>query len=170
MNITSRLLLGILVLTSVSMSAQQPDGGENRQRLVSEVKAYKHEFLAKELKMSREQQREFFAAYDAMDNELMQIGEETRELERRYSDDAQATDAEVAAAAAAVYGQKLKEGKVEMEYFDRFSKILTPQQLLRLRGAEKKFTQTLVRHHRRMNPSKPHKRHDRDTRRDDNKQ
>lgn len=161
MNITSRLLLGILVSASITMSAQQPDAGADRQRLVSEVKAYKHEFLAKELKMSREQQREFFAAYDAMDNELIQIGEETRELERRYSDDAQASEAEVAAAAAAVYGQKLKEGKVEMEYFDKFSKILSPQQLLRLRGAEKKFTQTLVRHHRRMKPAEPRNRTDR---------
>ena len=53
-------------------------------------------------------------------------------------------------AASAVYSQKEREGKVEMEYYDKFKGILTPRQLLGLKSAEKRFTQQLVRYHRRL--------------------
>ncbi len=49
-----------------------------------------------------------------------------------------------------VYSQKQREGNLEMEYYEKFKSILTPRQLMGLRGAEKIFTQKLVRHHNRM--------------------
>ncbi len=91
-----------------------------------------------------------FPIYDELDNRLQEINTETRELEKRVAVDQTATDTEIEAAASMVYSQKQREGNLEMEYYEKFKSILTPRQLMGLRGAEKIFTQKLVRHHNRM--------------------
>ena len=149
----SAILLSVLCALSAFNSAAQRQGkpltDEDRQRIRSEIRSYKHEFLARELEMSREQQREFFPVYDEMDGAVDRINFETRELERKVSQKADASEVEIEAAARAVFSQKSAEGEVEKQYFDRFRQILSGKQLLRLRKAERKFTQRLMRHHRR---------------------
>ena len=117
---------------------------------MEQLRPYQHEFLTKELKLSRDQAREFFAVYDKMDEELQQIADETRELERQALENADASDTELEAASQAVFAQKQKEGKIEMEYYEKFKEILTPRQLLQLKGAERQFTQRLLRQHRKL--------------------
>lgn len=149
----SAILLSVLCALSAFNSVAQRQGkpltDEDRQRIRSEIRSYKHEFLARELEMSREQQREFFPVYDEMDEAVDRINFETRELERKVSQKADASEVEIEAAARAVFSQKSAEGEVEKQYFDRFRQILSGEQLLRLRKAERKFTQRLMRHHRR---------------------
>ncbi len=149
----SAILLSVLCALSAFNSAAQRQGkpltDEDRQRIRSEIRSYKHEFLARELEMSREQQREFFTVYDEMDDAVDRNNFDTRELERKVSQKADASEVEIEAAARAVFSQKSAEGEVEKQYFDRFRQILSGKQLLRLRKAERKFTQRLMRHHRR---------------------
>lgn len=143
--------LSALLLLSISLSApaQTPDDS-GREKILDELRNYKHEFLARELGLSREQQRAFFTVYDEMDDRLMTINDETRELERTVFENEKCTDTEAEAAARAIFEQKQKEGNIELEYFDKFKTILTPKQLVKLKSTEKRFTQSLVRHHRRM--------------------
>lgn len=144
----SAILLSVLCALSAFNSVAQRQGkpltDEDRQRIRSEIRSYKHEFLARELEMSREQQREFFPVYDEMDEAVDRINFETRELERKVSQKADASEVEIEAAARAVFSQKSAEGEVEKQYFDRFRQILSGKQLLRLRKAERKFTQRLM--------------------------
>ena len=133
---------------------QQPLKGNERERVLAEMRAYKHDVLVKALSLTSDQQREFFPVYDEMDEKLMQINTEARDLEKRVLADEQASDTEIGAAASAVFSQKEREGKIEMEYFEKFKEILTPRQLLGLKKEEKLFTQKLVRQHRRIKDSK----------------
>ena len=142
--------LALILACSVGASAQSERENAGRDRIMAELKPYKHDFLIKDLKLSKEQSKEFFPVYDQMDEELMKINEETRELERKTEDNAEASDTEVEAAARATFEQKQREGEVEMKYYDQFKEILTPRQLLRLKGAERRYTQWLVRHHRKL--------------------
>ena len=137
-------------IATTDAAAQAPLNENERERALAEMKAYKHDFIAKELNLDKEQQSEFFPIYDEMDSKIMQINYETRELERSINEDKNASDTEIEAAAAAVFNQKEREGKIENEYFEKFKEVLTPRQLLRLKSAEKKFTQRLVRHHKRL--------------------
>ena len=123
---------------------------EDRERYITEIRQYKHDFLARELDMSRDQQRDFFPVYDEMEDEVMRLNTEARDMERKIEADDSASDLEVEAVAAALYSQKQKEGEIEMKYYDKFKDILSPRQLIRLKNAERKFTQSLVRHHRRF--------------------
>lgn len=142
-------LLALLFVTSKAV-AQPPVDESDRDRILSEIRNYKHEMLAKALDLDKEKEKQFFEVYDEMDMRLMQISNETRDLERRVSADADASDTEIEAAAIAIYSQKEKEGKIELEYFDKFKEILTPRQLLRLKSAEREFTSNLVKQHHRM--------------------
>lgn len=145
------LLLSFFLLASASLWARpQEPQGPDRDKFLAELRPYQHEFLAKELKLSREQARDFFPVYDAMDDELQQVADETRNLEKQAFDNVNATDTELEAASQAVFAQKQKEGKIELEYYDKFKEILTPRQLLRLKSAERQFTQRLLRQHRKL--------------------
>lgn len=144
------ILVLAFILSFGYASAQGSHKGKDRERVFSEMRVYKHDALAKELSLSKEQQAEFFAVYDDMENRLRKIGEETRRLEKAISSNQEASDAEIEKAAAEIYAQKQKEGAVEMEYFEKFKQILTPRQLLMLKSAEKKFNKELMRQHQRM--------------------
>lgn len=132
-------------------SAQLSDA--DRQRWLSELRTYKHEYLAKELELSNEQQRDFFPLYDSMEDEIERINSETRALEARVAENKDASDIEIENAARTVFEQKRAEGQVEMTYFEKFKEVLSPKQLLRIKNAERKFGQQLVKHHRRMRGS-----------------
>ncbi len=136
-------------LSTVYAQQSQPDEPD-RQKWMTEMRNFKHDFLAKDLDLSKEQQQEFFASYDEMEDRINRLNAETRDLEQRVLADDDATDVELDAAARAVYQLKNEESKIELEYFDQFKKILRPQQLIRLKNAERKFTQQLMNHHRRL--------------------
>lgn len=150
-------IIALAACAAFTMQAQppQPDLSEaQREKYVAEIRQYKHEYLAKELELTREQQREFFPVYDEMEDRMMKLNGETRDLERRTLDKANASETELAAAAQAVFSQRLKEGQIEMTYFEKFSKILNNRQILRLKNTERKFTQRLMKQHRRVKNDK----------------
>ncbi len=148
------LVFAILTLLCAStLTAQTPQrkrlSAEDRQKYLVEMRQYKHDFLVKELELSRDQQNTFFPIYDKMEDEMTQVADETRDLEMKVSADEKATDTEIESAARTMFEQKSKEGDIEKAYFEKFKGILSPRQLLKLKGAERKFTQQLVRQHGR---------------------
>lgn len=145
----NRIYLIILFIATVASSAlaQPRPTPENRERWKSELRNYKHDFMVRELDLSRDQQSKFFPLYDQMEDSIEQINTDTRELEKRIGDDA--SDIETEAAARALFEQKSREGQLELEYFDSFKTILTPRQLLKLKSAERQFMRRLMHHNRR---------------------
>lgn len=122
---------------------------EDRNRYVTQIRAYKHDYFVKELDLTKEQQNSFFDLYDNMEDRIMDLGTETRSLERdALSEDA--TPEIIEAAASALYRQKKQEGEIETEYFEKFKNILTSRQLVLLKQAERKFNQQLMHQHRRI--------------------
>jgi len=146
---TAAVMLLIAEAMPVAAMPQQEKDEPDRERYISELRNYKHEFLARELNLSREQQREFFPLYDKMEDEIFGINDDIREIERKIESSDDVSDIELESAAQIIYSQKLREGEIEMEYYPKFKEILDSRQLLRLKNTERKFTQRLVRHHRR---------------------
>lgn len=144
------LILALLAVLPLALAAQGGLSDADRQRWLGEMRNYKHDFLTKELSLTREQQRDFFPLYDEMEDEIARLNAETRDVETRAEANADATDIELENAARTVFELKRAEGQIEMTYFDRFKTILTPRQLLLLKNTERRFTQQLVNHHRRM--------------------
>lgn len=151
MSITRFFLIAIAAMLLFGAgTAEAQSENKGRDRILAELKPYKHDFLIKELKLSKEQANEFLAIYDAMDEELQNISDETREIERTAIENASATDSEIEIASYAAFMQKQKESVVELSYYEKFKEILTPRQLLKLKPAERRFTQWLARSHRKL--------------------
>lgn len=148
------LMCALLFMAMVPAKAlAQQLNEDDRNRYVNQIRAYKHDFLAKELGLSKAQQDAFFELYDAMEDRTIDLGGEVRDLEKKASA-AGASDEEMAAAAIALYSQKMREGEIEIEYYEKFKETLTPAQLVALKSAERKFTQELMRQHRRLRGEK----------------
>lgn len=145
--------LSFIIFSAVSFTtfAQQHRPDEpDRQKWINEVRNFKHEFLAKELDLTKTQQKDFFEVYDEMEDRINQLNTDTRRLEQNTLSNPEASDVELEAATRAVYEMKEKEAKIENEFLEEFKKTLTPRQLLQLKNAERKFTQQLMNHHRRL--------------------
>lgn len=151
MKVLQSILVAIICMcVAVPAVSAQALSENDRTRWLSEIREYKHEFLTKDLELTREQQREFFPLYDSMEDEVERINSETRALETKVNEDKNASDIEIENASRTIFEQKRAEGQVEMTYFDKFKEILSPRQLLRLKNAERRFTQQLVKHHGRV--------------------
>lgn len=142
------LLTLVIAVTALAASAQFSPA--ERQRWLGEMRNLKHDFIAKELSLTKDQEREFFPLYDKMEDEIAALNTQTREDEARVAADRDATDLEMENTARTVFEQKRAEGQIEMTYFEKYKTILTPKQLLQLKNAERKFTQQLVNRHRRV--------------------
>lgn len=140
-------LFALMPVVAEAENKSKSANAEERLRWISELRNYKHEFLAKELSLSQAEQDKFFPIYDEMDDELTRIASETRDLEQKALADDNATETELNAAAFAIFQQKKREGEVETEYYEKFKETLSPQKLIRLKNAERKFTQQLLRRH-----------------------
>jgi len=141
------ILLALMPFIAEAKNKSRSANDEERQRWISELRNYKHEYLAKELSLSQAEQDKFFPIYDEMDDELTRISSETRDLEQKALADGNATETELNAAAFAIFQQKKREGDVEAQYYEKFKEVLSAQKLIRLKNAERKFTQQLLRRH-----------------------
>ena len=158
---TKKLLILLAVLASFSFSlSAQPRSRLSEEQLrqgLAQLRDYKHKTFVKELGLSSDQEQPFFEVYDKMDAELMAVGMETRELERKTMENARATDTECAAASRALFEQRKKEGEIELRYYDRIAEVLTPRQLLKLKSVERAVNMRLAKYHGRHGKKNAHK-------------
>ncbi len=143
-------LFSLFALGASAQDKGKQTADDDRQKWITELRNFKHEFLIKELGLSKAEQEKFFPIYDEMDDQLTRISSETRDLEQKVMADDKASDTELSAAAAAVYQQKKREGEIEEQYYEKLKDVLSPRQLLSLKNAERKFTQQLIRRHRHI--------------------
>lgn len=142
------LALIIILCAAAAATAQRPVRGEvtPEQRLewMQQYRDFKHKYLTRMLKLTDEQQEQFFAIYDQMDDELAAISQQTREIEQKYlAEGAEFADEEYAEAARQLFLQKEKEAKIETEAFERLKEVLTPRQLVQLKSVERDFAKRL---------------------------
>lgn len=145
----SAIIAFILILfTSASSFAQN---NVDRKKWLKEIQEYKHEFLIKELDLTKEQQEKFLPMYDEMDCKIRQVNDQARDYQRKIRQmKDKASELEYEKAAEAQFEVKAKEGEIEKSYFSKFKTVLTPKQLFRLKHAEWKFTKELMKQHSRM--------------------
>lgn len=146
-----KIVLATLILTfALPATAQQPD------ELREDLREFSHQYLSRALKLERSQETPFFNAYDQMQNELYDIGEDTRKLETKIDKDTNATDLELETTARAIFEQKRKEADVELRYFEQFKTLLTPRQLVKLKPAMRDMTRALIKYHRDQRHGQSH--------------
>ncbi len=84
-----------------------------------------------------------------MEKTIYKANNETEQLLKKTAENTRATDTEYEATATAAAKATLRQGEIELEYFNKFSKILSKKQLFLLKQAEDKFTQYLLKQRRK---------------------
>lgn len=132
--------------------AERKEGKKpDRKEWFSQMRAYKHDFLVKELKLSQQQQDKFFPLYDAMTEGIMAKQRCERDCERRINRcKGQVSDAEYEKAVNCCIDTHAYEARMTREYYEKFKSILTAEQLYKLTQAERKFTREVMKQHSRM--------------------
>lgn len=125
---------------------QMPDQA-SRENWMKEMRQKKHDFLIKELDLAPSQQESFFRIYDAMEDKIINLGEQTRNTEMEVRKMSDPTDADYDRAIEELYELKGREYLAEKAACEELSKILTKRQMFKLKGAERKFFRTLMKHH-----------------------
>ena len=144
----SRFLPLILLAAAFCVQAQRPDNGRRQQRGREQLIEYRHNFLAKDLDLSADQQTRFFALYDEMNERLEAMNDEYRDICRKVGSDSKLSDVALESYARRMFEQKKLESEVELDYFEKFKQILNPSQLARLKPAEMKIFRNLSKFHR----------------------
>ena len=156
------LLLSLILLLTAVPAVNAQDGNNSnkpdRKEWFRQMRQFKHKFLIKELSLTQQQQNEFFPVYDSMQDEIEKLQRTTMQACRKVSRAKKAvSDAEYLHAARQATEQKAREGAIEELYFDKFTQILTPEQMFRLHSAERKFTREIMRQHNKMAERRKHR-------------
>lgn len=148
------LIIIALILLPVAMCAQKPTERE-RQTWMKEMQQYKNDYISRKLELTEEQKTKFLPLYNRMETEVRKLSDQTMKMERdvRKKGDA-ATELEYEKAAEAQFELKAKEAQIELKYFKEFKTVLKPQQLLKLKRAERDFSRELMKHHEKQNKQK----------------
>ena len=146
-------IIAALIATAL-IAVAQTNNKDQRTRWMNEVRNQKYEFIIKETDMTKEQQEDFLPIYKEMEKAIFTANQEARALELKVSNQTRTSEAEYAAAALMLARVKQREGDIEMEYYQKFERILSKKQLFQLKRAENKFTQYMLSHHRRSGSSK----------------
>lgn len=146
----------VVVLLTVSMAAmcQKQPQRHNREEWFKEMRQRKHDFIEKEIELTSAQRERFFTLYDQMTDRVIKTFDSVRAQEKALEKKGDAaTDEEYMALARTMAEVKSREGAIETEYFEKFSQILSPRQLVRLEKAERKFNQFMMRQHAKSRKS-----------------
>ena len=141
------IILIIAIFAPINVAVAQGKKKADRKEWFAHMRQHKHDFLTKELKLTKEQEAKFFAVYDAMEDELHKVNRDTRKLEKQVADNKAATDVEYDAASKAIIELKKKEAAIELKYFDKLKSTISSKQLFLLKKAERKFTKNIMKEH-----------------------
>lgn len=146
------VILFIIAVTMTTALSAQNNGRSQRQRWFEEMKELKHEFLAKQLKITDQQRDKFFEIYDRMDEELERLNADNRELERKIKTTpaAKVSDVDYDQAIQSQLDLKGRECEIEKRYYTELRNVLSKKQLFELKAAEQEFRMQIMRQHRKI--------------------
>lgn len=141
-----RFIIFLLLITfSAGYSyAQGPANNAQKQRF-EQFRAEKKAYLTQEIGLTPAEQKLFFPLYDEYQYKKFKLGRETRMKVRDIGrSQSKVSEAEYKAVADAMVELPVKEALLDKEYYERFSKFLSPEKLFLYRKAELTFSKKIL--------------------------
>ncbi len=133
------LLIILAVILGVGTVCAQGKGKKSREEMRKEFREFKIKFIAQEIDLQEDKQKQFAEVYDQMCDERMKIFEQTRKLERKINKESNATEEDYASVSRAITEAKEKDAAIEKKYDAKFSTFLSSKQIFKMKAAEEKF-------------------------------
>lgn len=129
----------ILLLLAVMVPAFAQHKGKDHDSMRKEILEFKMKFIAQEIELKDEQQKQFFDVYTQMSEEKEKIHRDSRALERKLKDSENASDEEYKKVSSALNEAKEKELEIDRKYEEKFGEFLSQKQIFKMKEAERKF-------------------------------
>lgn len=144
-------LLFFLFLTLVSVGSAFAQKEKSHKEMRREVMEFKLKYIAQEIDLKEDQQKQFLDLYKQMTDERVKIFRETKALERKLTADGNASEADYEAVTKAITAAKEKDAAIEKKYDEKFAEFLSPKQIFKMKGAEESFRKKMheMRHKKR---------------------
>lgn len=140
----------IALLTIVTpVAAQNRHSGKGKD-MMKEIREFKVKFLAQEMDLKDDQRTAFVDLYNDMDEKRSSVMKEVWKAERELKNNKGATEEDYRRVSDLMTRSREKSADIEKEYDGKFSKILTPKQLFKMKAAENEFQRKMdeMRHRR----------------------
>jgi len=148
-------LLMLMILAALTPALAQHIG-KSHKAMRREVHEFKLKFLAQEMELKEDQQKKFFDLYNQMTDEKLKVYKETKALEKKIADSANASDAEYDEVSKAITAAKEKDADIDKRYDEKFRQFLSSKQIFKMKAAEEKFRQKMheMRHNKKRKGKK----------------
>ncbi len=133
------LLIILTMVLGIGTLCAQEKAKKSREEMRKEFREFKIKFIAQEIDLQEDQQKQFAELYDQMCDERMKIFEQTRRLERKVKKESNATEEDYASVSRALTEAKEKDAAIEKKYDAKFSTFLSSKQIFKMKAAEEKF-------------------------------
>jgi hypothetical protein len=141
----------IVIQTITNFSLAQGQDKENR---VGRLKSQKVAFLTEKVGLSSQDAQKFWPVYNEFSAKEDSLWNEKREnINRIYNSDKEMTASQKEAAIDRHVDFELKEARLKKQYHEKFKKILTIDQVIKLYGAEYEFKKKMLHLLREGKPS-----------------
>lgn len=143
------LLLVLFVGVSLSVDAQgKPERPRRGGFDVEAIKKEKEKFLIKEMDLTEKEIKEFLPLEAEYMDKKFQINRETRQQTRELRKKENKSDADFKKMTEINLASNKKEAELEIEYFKKFSKVLSAEKVEKYRVADLKFKEEMLKRHR----------------------
>ncbi|MDE7402550.1 MAG: hypothetical protein K2M87_03960 [Muribaculaceae bacterium] len=133
------ILLFLVMILACGTGFTQTKKPECNNKVHKEIREFKMKYMAQEMKLKADQQKQFIEVYGDLEDERHNLYHETRKLERSLRDDKNATEADYEAVSNAITKAKEKDAEIEKKYDARFAKFLSAKQIFKMKSAEENF-------------------------------
>ncbi len=132
----------VLFFIVINIKSQECVNKEKREK----IQAKKVAFITDKLDLSVEEAQKFWPVYNELQNKLEALHSEKRKLMKAIHSNIETTsDKELEEKTSRIVHINLDKAKLELEYYEKFKKIMPIKKVFILNHAEREFNHTLLR-------------------------
>lgn len=137
--------VALLSLSTTIINAQERDGNRADRHFDRESFLIKRSaFITAELGLTTEEAAAFMPLCEELQQKKFEAGMVCRKLQREMRTAKNITDADYTKTIDECLGVGLKEAQLELEYYEKFKNILSPEKLYKYKQAELKFARDFM--------------------------
>lgn len=144
------LLVCIFALPLTALADGNKGGNKDPKQMWKELQEFKLKFLAQEMDLDDNLKEPFFNLYNQMSEEKWKVFRKIREQEKALKKKENPTDEDYVALNKAMTSAKEQDAAIDKKYDEKFAKILSAKQIVKMKNAEEKFRRQME----KMRPSK----------------
>ncbi len=138
------LVMMLAIIPAVGIYAQQKKT-QSRDEWRKEMREFRMKFIAQEIELQENQEQKFTALYNQLCDERQVVLKKAHSAEKRLKTlGPKATDEDYRVASETVAKAREEEVALEKKYSEKFGAFLSQKQLFKMKEAENKFRERLV--------------------------